>query len=60
MIDLYRLGDQGGAVLVSLQFRSEGYFFLVTMVLSPHVTDEFHFDSLLNCLCFYYLLVLCV
>ena len=35
-------------------------FFSGTMVLTPHVTDEFHFDSLRNCSCFYYLLVLCV
>ena len=35
-------------------------FFSGTMVLTPHVTDEFHFDSLRNCSCFYYLLVLWV
>ena len=35
-------------------------FFSGTMVLTLHVTAGFHFDSLRNCLCFYYLLVLSV
>ena len=57
---LYRLEDQGWRSSCSASVSLRRFFFSGAMVLTPHVTDEFHFDSLRNCSCFYYLLVLCV